>query len=323
MSKEVEYIATSEAQVAAAQDVLDFLGADTCKFVFRRLKNASMKTWKERETLRKAGSMLYVLEYSRALHEPRWQQIPGIKAFAPLFSPQGDAVVFSATFAPSEISVLALDALRATVLGVGAHPHWWIDPASGQRSIVYRSENGLYTGFPRGRTLRQWLDRENNPVDDAEEICPYGFGGGISPDGRFLATGYTQLIVADLVTGEFLQGLGERQLPDGENQVCDVSVSPDDSQRVMHLRLTEHGEGRHDFFGFCRFDGENYVKVMMPPGTQEWQTPEWSTHPDFATAVATREDNTYDIYVVRLSDLAQLRLTRDGGYGHVHLWVGG
>jgi Tol biopolymer transport system component len=301
--------------------VLDFLSARSCRFVFRRLKDASTVTWQEREKLRNSGSMLYLVNYHEDRPEPEWIQIPDVKAFAPLFHPDGKRVVFNSTFAPSEIFILSLDTLQPKQVGFGAHPHWWVDPASGESWIVYRTHNQLFTGFPLGKTMRQHIDASNSPLGEPEMICPYGFGGGITPDGRFLATGYAHLIVADRQTGEYYQGLGDRQLPDGENQVCDVSVSPDGSKRVMHLRLTERGEGRHDFFGVCNFDGSNYISFTKPEGTQEWQTPEWSSHPDFATAVATRYDNTYDIYVIRISDQQYLRLTWDGGYGHVHLWL--
>jgi hypothetical protein len=244
-----------------------------------------------------------------------------VRAFAPLFDPAGERVLYSTTFMPSEMFILPLETLEPVQVGVGAHPHWWVDPQSGDSSIVYRTENGMYTGFPPGKTMRQKLNENNQPVGEPEIICPYGFGGGITPDGRYLATGYTHLIVADLETGEYLEPIGSRQLPDGENQVCDVSVSPDDSKRTMHLRITLFGEGRHDFFGVCSFNGEEYTEIYKPPETEEWQTPEWSTHPDFGTAVATREDHTYDIYIARVSDQELLRLTWDGGYGHVHLWV--
>ncbi len=307
--------------LAERDTVLDFLKTKKCKFVFRRLRGATTTTWQDREKLRNSGSMLYVVEYNVEEDQPKILEIENAKAFAPLFNPQGNRILFSSTFAPSEISILSLDNLQMTSIGMGAHPHWWIDPQSGENWIVYRTTNMLYTGFPLGRTMKQRVDHNNLPIGEPAELFPYGFGGGISRDGRFLATGYAHLIIADLQLGTFQQPLGNRQLPDGENQACDISVAPDDSQCVMHLRLSECGEGRHDFFGVCNFDGSNYVSFQKPENTEEWQTPEWSTHPDFGTAVATRKDGTYDIYIVRLSDQKYLRLTKDGGYGHVHLWV--
>jgi hypothetical protein len=169
--------------------------------------------------------------------------------------------------------------------------------------------------------MRQRLGAGSVPVGEPATICPYGFGGGISRNGRYLATGYAHLIVADLATGEYFQPLGDRQLPDGENQVCDVSMPPDDSPRVMHLRLTLSGSGRHDFFGIARFDGGGYVKIWKPDEVLEWQTPEWSTHPDFATVSGTNPDGVYDLFLVRLSDLAIRRLTWRSGFGHTHMWV--
>jgi hypothetical protein len=312
----------TDANLASVSSVLDFLQTKSCKFVFRRLKGSDSTTWQDRERLRNMGSILYLVQYQEGIKKPEWTHIPNVKAFAPLFDQRGERVVFSTTFVPSDIFILPLNTFKPVKVGFGAHPHFWIDPISKESWIVYRTQNMLYTGFPLGKTMRQKIDENNLPIGNPEEICPYGFGGGITPDGRFLATGYAHLIVADLRTGVYYQGLGDRQLPDGENQVCDVSVSPDDSQRVMHLRLTEQGKGRHDFFGICHFDGSDYTSFLKPNKTQEWQTPEWSTNPNFATAVATRKDNTYDIYIIRISDNKYLRLTYNGGYGHVNLWVG-
>lgn len=311
-----------EARHASVEEVLSFLKASSCRLVYRRLKTAKLTDWKERREVRRAGSTIYLVEYRADDRKRVLHQVRDVKAFAPLFSPDGTRVAFSNTFYESDIFVMPLDTCEPVRVAFGAHPHWWIDPSRGASYIVYRTENGVYTGFPPGKTLRQRLGPDNKPVGDPEVICPYGFGGGISRNGRHLATGYTHLIVADLETGEYFQPLGDRQLPDGENQVCDVSIAPDDSPRVMQLRLTLSGEGRHDFFGIVSFDGSWYLKIDKPKGTEEWQTPEWSTHPNFATASGTNPDQTYDLYIIRLSDLAILRLTWEGGYGHAHLWVG-
>lgn len=317
-----ESAANHEIGLAPIEDLLGFLGVDHCKFVFRRLKGARMNTWQDRKALRDSGSMLYILEYEKGEGSPRWVEIPGVKAFAPLWDPAGTRILYNTTFSESDIYVLPVDTREPVKVGFGAHPHWWIDPETGFSFIVYRTMNGMFTGFPPGKTMRLQLDDDNQPVGEPVEICEYGFGGGITPDGRYLATGYTHLIVADLETGEYFQPLGDRQLPDGKNQVCDVSVSPDDSMRTMHLRITLDGKGRHDFFGVASFDGLEYIKIWIPEGVEEWQTPEWSTHPDFGVAAATRADKTYDIYIARVSDQELFRMTRDGGYGHVHMWVG-
>lgn len=307
--------------LAPVDEVLSFLKSKHCKFVFRRLKGAKMATWQDRKALRDAGSMLYIVEFKEGEDQPIWTEIEDAKAFAPIWDPVGDRIVYSTTFMESDIFVLSMNTLVPQKVGFGAHPHWWINPETGDSYIVYRTENGMFTGFPPGKTMRQKLDGNNLPAGEPEIICPYGFGGGITPDGSYLSTGYTHAIVADLRTGEYYQPLGDRQLPNGENQVCDVSIAPDDSMRTMHLRITNEGKGRHDFFGITSFDGSEYTKIWMPESVEEWQTPEWSTHSDYGVAVATRKDKTYDIYLVRISNEELFRLTWDGGYGHVHLWI--
>jgi hypothetical protein len=311
----------ADSRLTSTDQVLSFVGAENCRFVFRRLKGSQMTDWEARRALRRAGSMLYFVEYGREKPDPLWIQVPGIKAFAPLFSPDGNWIVYSTTFFESDIFVMPLDSYEPIHVGIGAHPHWWIDPNSEDRYVVYRTQNGKFDGLPPGKTMRQRLDKDHLPIGEPEIICEHGFGGGISADGHFLATGYTHLVVADLIKGQYYQPLGDHQLADGENQVCDVSLPPDASRQVMHLRLTLQGEGRHDYFGISDFRGKTYTRIDKPVETEEWQTPEWSTHPDFATASGTRSDNTYDLYLVRISDRETLRLSWQGGYGHAHLWI--
>ena len=82
----------------------------------------------------------------------------------------------------------------------------------------------------------------------------------------------------------------------------------------MQLRLP------HDRFGVIRYDGADDAEYLCPEGASEWQTPEWSNHPDFAAAVAANEEEDYDVYLVRLSDQEALKVVRGGCYVHPCLW---
>ena len=81
--------------LASLRDVLDFVSAARCKFVFRRLKGANQSTWQDREKLRNAGSMLYLVNYDEDHDQPIWMEVPDVKAFAPLFDPEGNKLGFN------------------------------------------------------------------------------------------------------------------------------------------------------------------------------------------------------------------------------------
>jgi len=160
-----------ETKLAPVDELLSFLGTNHCKFVFRRLKGARMDTWQDRKALRDSGSMLYVVEFKSGKMEPTWIEIPDARAFAPLWDPAGERILYSTTFMESDIFVMPIKTYKPKKVGVGAHPHWWIDPKSGDSYIVYRTQNGMFTGFPPGKTMRQKLDEANNPIGNPEIIC--------------------------------------------------------------------------------------------------------------------------------------------------------
>ena len=70
------------------------------------------------------------------------------------------------------------------------------------------------------------------------------------------------------------------------------------------------------------FDGGNQIHYPLPEGAEEWQTPEWSTHPNFDTGSIMNDEFIYDIVLVNLAEKGYLQVTTDGGYVHAHLWVG-
>lgn len=78
----------------------------------------------------------------------------------------------------------------------------------------------------------------------------------------------------------------------------------------------------HERFSLTDFTGNTRSNFQVTGDYEEWQTPEWSTHPDFCTASAMNSDLIYDLFMIRIQDKEYLQLTTDGGYVHGHLWVG-
>jgi hypothetical protein len=262
------------------------------------------------------GSALSVVTYTQDVDEPQPLQIQDTKTFAPLLSPDGTRIVYNQTFGATDIFVMSLEDFEPIKVGHGANPHWWVDSKSGEEHVIYRSDNGGFRGPPPGKTFRQKVGPEGRPAGEPEVIFEVGFGGGLSADGRYLATGFMKLVVGDRETGECTMPLGDGTPEDNHNQTCCVSVAPDESGRYMMLRWP------HSHFGICDFQGRWDLKIRCPDDVEEWQTPEWSTHPKFATASCMTRGTNYDLYLIRLSDYEMLRLTTSGGYVHGHLWVG-
>jgi hypothetical protein len=308
-------IPVDSERLAPVDEVLDFVGASSCRIVYRRQRSTGMDLFQRRDE-RARGSSITIASYKRGADAPSVVDIDDTKAFAPLFSSDGAAVVYNETFRATGIFVLTLDTGRAVQVAFGANPHWWTDPKTREPYIVYRERNHMFEELPDGKTCRQRIDKNNMPQGEPEEIYSLGFGGGISPDGRYLYTGYLTYAYADLAEGrhEMPIGIGDRDT--GKGQTCCVSAAPDNSHRSMQLRMP------HTQFTVTDLDGSNEVSYVCPEGVEEWQTPEWSTRPNLATAAGMRPDGNYDIFLVRLSDHATLKLTLDGGYVHGHMWVG-
>jgi hypothetical protein len=302
---------------APAEEVLSFLGVKSCRIVWIeydvRLQASPRPEDADRAEIGAEGGALSLVEYREGRAEPQRVEVADSRAFAPLFSPDGTRAVFSRKSEPSDIFVMTVGRSEPLRVAFGAGPHWWVDPETGDHCIVYRDVSAPYRTLPAGRTFRQRLGEDNRPAGEPEGICPYGFGGGITPDGRYLVTGLRQFYFADLKTGRYLMPLGDVRRAPG---VSCVSVSPDNTHRAMSLRFP-----RIDF-GICGPTGRWDLRIRCPKEVEEWQTPQWSTHPNFATASGLNPDKTYDLYIVRLSDYEKLRVTTGGDCLHAHMWVG-
>jgi hypothetical protein len=226
--------------------------------------------------------------------------------------------VYNHTFNATEIIVLPVEGGSPTEVAFGANPHWWYNEASDTTYIVYRDHNAKFLSIPQdGITYRLKIDSNNRPAGEPEVIAASGFGGGISTDGRYLCSAHSLLMAMDRHTGAVSAPLGTVYCgPERTNQCCCPSIAPDMTGRMMALRWP------HDRISLMGWDGSGLTHYYIPEGSEEWQTPEWSTHPDFATGSVMNREMIYDIVLVSLRDKKYLKITNDGGYIHAHLWVG-
>jgi hypothetical protein len=261
------------------------------------------------------------LDYKEGEKYPKVIEYPEeakYKSFGPLFSPDGTRILFNQTFKSTDIFVLELGKEETVKIAEGANPHWYIDNNSNKKYAVYRSENAMFDCVPQaGKTYIIQLNDNYEPIGEPEMISNYGFGGGISTDGRYLCTAFQLSCILDRKTGVLSAPWGTVvHMPSRDNQCCCPSIAPDDSGRFMVLRWP------HERFSISDFSGGERNHFYIPENYEEWQTPEWSTHPNFCTAAAMNKDLIYDLFVIRISDKKYLQITTDGGYVHGHLWVG-
>lgn len=258
----------------------------------------------------------------------------------PLFSPDGRWIAYDGAFPSAKTDAFVREAVAGTgwrvplvrAGGPTAHPHWyregdslWIyatdvanttnwngssNNGSTSRVLFHDSAVGTFSaGTLRGRTL------------------PGSFKGGISRDGLWAGTSYQQSVLWNAATGAGM-------LLNGGVQQCNPSMNPFASgSNTDYMMILGFGgadapvptldgslvEGQHEHLWIWSKNDKAVWGAALPnraphasdevPGTSytQWQRPEWSTHPDFATALAKREGTVeglgYDLFIVKLGDV--------------------
>lgn len=317
-----EIIKREGKEFTSSDDVLSFLGADRCRLVYRLVREKNVEGHGERARVRAKGTPLFLLDYTRSKPYPIVYEYPddsAYKSFTPLLSPDGTRILYNHSFDATDIMILPVEGSCPVKIGVGANPRWCLDNDSGNTYVIYRERNAKYNSAPQdGITFRLQIDENNKSIGEPEIVASYGFSGGMSTDGRYLCTAFLLASSMDRKTGAVSAPLGTvLQQPDCRNQCCCPSIAPDDTGRMMVLRWP------HERFSVMGWDGSDMIHYPMPEGAAEWQTPEWSTHPDFATSsVMFSNELIYDIMMINLSTKEYLQITTDGGYVHAHLWIG-
>jgi len=157
-----------------------------------------------------------------------------------------------------------------------------------------------------------------SPATLSGHALPGAFKGGISPNGRWAVTSYGSTVLWNVLGGT-------RILMNGGEQQCNPSMNPYDSTATHddYFMILGFGgatpvptvtgnviEGQHEHLWIWNRSNKAVWKADLPTGTTEWQRPRWSTHPDFATALAKRPNTAegygYDLYLVKISENASL-----------------
>lgn len=255
------------------------------------------------------------------LEKPRGKE--NIHADSPLLSPDGSFVAYFLTQGANiqGAYIQRLDPLAEPVLisANGTEPHWWTD-STGQIYIIYSNQFISSTLAPgRFFTFRQkvTLAGAGSLAGQADTIAPYPMNGGLSADGRFLCTGYTD--------GAFFDIASSKLIRINENvQICNPSISPDTLAPYRMMFLNFYGKqnfSANPFAGSADYpadnngvlpmhgvlyivDGDNAVRDYIPSSLagrsyNQWQDPEWSNRPDVVIALAVLDEGAADAFIIR------------------------
>jgi hypothetical protein len=214
-----------------------------------------------------------------------------------------------------KVYVRPLDGSAATQIVEGYDGHWWMDdnddewiyyttigdnPEDTARKVWYPNNGkGIHTHRIR---LRDNLD---------EFVLDWKCSAGPSRDGTHLGAAYSTMIIFEMATGT-------AHVINSNNQGCNGSMSPDDNYYLMHLELP------HTYFCYRDKDDNRVWFAENPVGTVEWQNPEFSTHPDFATATAKEASGEYSVWVIKISTKEMVKVldvTDGSNWAEPHLWV--
>ncbi len=270
-------------------------------------------------------------------------------AYGPKISPNGSYVAYGSKdigfSTPSQTTLWKLgDSTRPadrTPVSASAYlPSWWIDTASGDTCIV-SAEAATMDNDPRWIAQRTmlWHFASGKFASSPQVITAKGsYNGGMSKNGRYLATGYPFAFLydygADYKEQYFLPPYSGRS---DTAQVCNVSISPGISNpdQLMFLDFgyprvsTVVGKpyGFHSIIFVCNSCVACQTHVQkwfeVPSGYAEWDFVKWSNHPDFAAAIARNQSSgsAGALFLISLKDSSYLKVAQGDGLCDPYLWI--
>jgi hypothetical protein len=285
--------------------------------------------------VKETDGCMYWVDFSQAaLSEQKVANTTPV--ISPLISPSGSLVTFW-TGTDQSGTIYACSLLTNTtpvVVASGFDPHWWIEAGTGKVFIIYSTVTGKLNWPQLGQTLKQ----EINPntfakIGTASVLLANSFNGGLSKNGRYLCTAYESTDMYEFLTSTHMQ-------LNNNIQSCNASITPATTparqNRMMHLSLGQTINSQlyqmHQVFMIRNFSDVLLWYIEWPPGTDEWQKPEWSTHENFAVATAKRTSGgEYNVYIVKIATIGTVAATEpesesplrvvDGNNTYPHLWV--
>jgi hypothetical protein len=276
---------------------------------------------------------------------------------SPLISPDGKWVTFAGTTLgkPAFVQGLAIgdSAVKRTPIDpkarTTADPHWhvengktWIYFSTLPSVVQYNAECGQIAGS----TYR--VERIDDTTFGEIEITGIAgaYRGGLSRDGRYAGTTYSSTAIFD-------REIDTTHLILPNRQQCNASMNPfpagsrnTDLMMVLAFGGSKYPlvtgdsvtEGLHENLWIYNKHNQVVWRAKRPDPNHYvlFDKPEWSTHPQYATATALRRsDEQADLMVVKIGDLADAEIDSvreatgylklaEGGFNrdaYTHMWV--
>lgn len=265
---------------------------------------------------------------------------------APSLSPCGNYVAYGSKFegmsGDGTVTVRALnDSFPVTARFDGFLPRWWVDREKQDTCIVY-TDGASYNNQPQWygeKTFRRRIT--GGKKSGAPELLweQGSYHGGLSSNGRLLGTANPMAKLVDLQLNDtnifyFVPPWNGR--PDTP-QVCNFSMSPSRAEPGEALfldfgysgvsSLVGRSYGFHEilFIANSSLFGEEHISGWFPPpdGYDQWNSTEFSNHPDIIVAVAqtTVEDDDDAVVMLHREDSFTLALLEGKYLRDVSLWL--
>lgn len=303
-------------------DVARLLGAQSARLVFLNRSNGK--------------GILSWIDYGEAT--PVVRSLPDVDpVFHPVISPDGQWVAWCTAMegstGTSRIKARRLAKNDSIVLdlGAGAIPRWW---TSGADTFLVRASSAMdntVSDWSAGQTLAQrW---SGGGLTGSSETWSSNGSYHDGRSGQYLYTGYRRLKQFE-VSGKSNRTLftypqnGKSQ--GDTSQVCNVSVAPDGSGRVMFLDFGYPGNsavvgrayGIHEVAFVADSLGNVLDALPVASSKTQWDHLEWSNHPQWAVGMAVDGSSYTEVDLLDLSTGNTLPVLKGENLWMPGLWVG-
>jgi formylglycine-generating enzyme required for sulfatase activity len=321
---------TSSIQSCNLSELLGFLGTLSVKCVFVKGPVGAKK--------------LCYIDFSET-GKPVHELSDSVQPYCPVISPDGAYVAYSSQgeggfSGASTVTIRSLHSPekinRSSPSKPAFVPRWWVDQNTLETYIVFPNntvDNGRPAWKNPGKTFRQKIV-DGTFVAEPEIICDTGsFNGGLSYDGVFLATGFTNAYMLNLKSNDLFDYFAP-----GKNgtsqfiQTCNVSINPgyESQDEIMFLdfgcnsvsSIVGKSYNQHSII-FTKTSSDSIRWYEKPAGFDRWENPEWSNNAQFAVARAQSdgEGEKSSIFCIDLASHAYLKLAEGLNIQEPFIWI--
>ncbi len=275
--------------------------------------------------------VLYFVDFNDSLVSPKLLKRPSDKqdwaVWSPIISPDGALVAYflvdpnNSKHAAAYCQKLDPSAEPNLIDDPGSDPHFYVDNQI--EYITYADTTDIllagYSTLTTKHTYKVQIDATTGQTTgNRDSIAPFPFYGGMSIDGKYICTGYSNAYILNLVSQTFfsidppLTSL---------IQTCNPSMTPDPvlTGQMMFLNidgiqnLNNMGAlsgvdlAKHQYV-FIADTGNNLVnsftlsQVLPDYASGEWECPKWTNASKFFCALATKSTSAsnvvYDCFIV-------------------------